>query len=260
MKRTGRIILLVLSCVLLGILGCRKERDAQGTAAKTVDTGELKIQEAFRRISDWRFCHGDNGIYNDTMSMLHGALVRLNDPVRRRNYIKRLADIVFAYPLDATDPGPEVFHYPLDPDAPGTRSEQWYAFWKTSSSVAARAETIRDIELEWDIDLRRLKRIQNEKRKIEAYLDGNDDSAAFKGDRNGWVGYHKWICGYYNSFVEELSRFINNILMIHTLSYAKWSDIRSQLETIIGHDVEIRPAILKLWDEKRKKEQAAKSK
>ena len=29
---------------------------------------------------------------------------------------------------------------------------------------------------------------------------------------------------------------------------------------IIGHDVEIRPAILKLWDEKRKKEQAAKSK
>ena len=76
------------------------------------------------------------------------------------------------------------------------------------------------------------------------------------GDRNGWVKYHKLVQGYYNGFVKELSRFINNILMPHTLSYEKWVDIRSQLETIIGHEVEIKESILNLWEEKRKKEQA----
>ena len=188
--------------------------------------------------------------------MLHSALIRLNDPAQRRNHVKHLADIVFAYPLDATDPGPEVFYYPLDPNAPGTRKEQWYAFRETASRVAACAWVIRDIELKWDIDLRRLRRIQDEMKKVEAYLAGNGDSAAFKGDRNGWVKYHKLVQGYYNGFVKELSRFINNILMTHTLSYEKWVDIRSQLETIIGHEVEIKESILNLWEEKRKKEQA----
>ena len=255
MNTKGRV-LLVLSCVLFGILGCRKERASQETSVKAVDTDERNIQESIRRISDWRFCHGDKIIYNNTMSMLCGALTRLNDSARRRNYINRLADTVFAYPLEATDPGPEGFYYPLDPNAPGTRREQWYAFWITSQSVSACAEVVRDVELEWEIDIRRLKRIQDEMRKVEAYLAGNGDSAAFKGDRNGWVEYHKLVQGYYNGFVKELSRFINNILMLHTLSYEKWSDIRSQLETIIGHEVEIKESILNLWEEKRKKGQA----
>ena len=255
MNRKGSI-LLALSCVLLGILGCRKELASQETSAKPVDTGELKIQEAFRRISDWRFCHGDHIVYNDTMSMLGGELTRLNDPARRRNYLKRLADIVFAYPLDATDPGPEVFYRPLDPNAPGTRREQWSAFLTTSESVAARAEILRDIELKWDIELRRLKRTQDEMRKVEAYLAGDGDSAAFKGDRNGWVGYHKWVRGYYNASVKELSRFINNIPNSYFLSYEKWRDIHSRLEEIVGHEVKIRPVILKLWEKERKKEQA----
>ena len=138
MNTKGRV-LLVLSCVLLGILGCRKECASQKTSVKTVDTCEVKIQEAFRRPSDWRFCHGDNIIYNDTMSMLHGALTRLNDPTQRRNYINRLADIVFAYPLDATDPGPEVFYYPLDPSTLGTRSEQRLRQRNPSSSCGRKS-------------------------------------------------------------------------------------------------------------------------
>ena len=113
-----------------------------------------------------------------------------------------------------------------------------------------------DMEYQWEVKLRRLKRIRDELRSVEAYLAGNGDSAAFKGDRNGWIKYHKLVQGYYNGFVKELSRFINNILMTHTLSYEKWSDIRSQLETIIGHEVEIKESILNLWEEKRKKEQA----
>jgi len=256
MKRRRRTILVMLSCVLLGILGCRKERASQETSAKAVDAGELKIQEALKRISDWHFYHGDTVKYNDTISMLDGALLRLKDPALRKKYVKQLAKIVFAYPLDATDPGSEGFYYPLDPNASGPRREQWHAFWIASGSAAARAWVIRDIELKWDIDLRRLRRIQDEMRKVEAYLAGNGNSAAFKGDRNGWVKYHKLVQGYYNGFVKELSRFINNILMTHTLSYEKWSDIRSQLETIIGHEVEIRESILNLWEEKRKKEQA----
>lgn len=259
MNRKGSI-LLALSCVLLGIHGCRKESASHETSAKAVDAGELKIQEAFRRISDWRFRHGDHIVYNDTMSMLGDELTRLNDPARRRNYLKRFADIVFAYPLDATDPGPEVFYHPLDPNAPGTRREQWSAFLTTSRSVAARAWVIRDIELAWDIELRRLKRIKEEMRNVEAYLAGNGDSAAFKGDRNGWVGYHKWVRGYYNSSVKELSRFINNILMTHTLSYEKWRDIHSRLEEIIGHEVKIKESIIKEWEEKLAREQAQATK
>ena len=56
MNTKGRI-LIVLSCALLGILGCRKECASQETPVKVVASGELKIQEALKRMSDWRFAH-----------------------------------------------------------------------------------------------------------------------------------------------------------------------------------------------------------
>ena len=207
-------------------------------------------------VSDWRFIHGDFVRRRKTLSTLREELYRLNDPERRKNYVKKLVDIVFAYPLDATEPGQEGLYYPLDPNAPGTRKEQWLAFSEMSDYVSNFACRQCDMEYQWEVKLRRLKRIRDEMRSVEAYLAGNGNSAAFKGDRNGWIKYHKLVQGYYNGFVKELSRFINNILMTHTLSYEKWSDIRSQLETIIGHEVEIRESILNLWEEKRKKEQA----
>ncbi len=104
MNTKGRT-LLVLSCVLLGILGCRRESSLQKTSVKAVDAGELKIQEALNMVSDWRFIHGDFVRRRKTMSTLREELYRLNDPVRRKNYVKKLVEIVFAYPLDATDPG-----------------------------------------------------------------------------------------------------------------------------------------------------------
>ena len=258
MKRKGKIILLVLSCVVLGMLGCRKERTSQEMSVKAADNGELKIQKTLNMVSDWRFYHGGAARINATMSTLREELDRLKDTVRRKKYVKRLADIVFAYPLDATDPGPEVLYYPLDPTAPGTRKEQWFAFCEMSDLMSFLTDPYSDMEYLWEVKLRRLKRIRDELRSVEEYLAGNGDSAAFKGDRNGWVKYHKLVQGYYNGFVKELSRFINNILMTHTLSYEKWVDIRSQLETIIGHEVEIKESILNLWEEKRQKEQGAK--
>ena len=36
----------------------------------------------------------------------------------------------------------------------------------------------------------------------------------------------------------------------------KWRGIHSRLEKIVGHEVKIRPSILRLWEEERKKEQA----
>ena len=36
----------------------------------------------------------------------------------------------------------------------------------------------------------------------------------------------------------------------------KWRDMHLRLEKIVGHEVEIRLSILKLWEEERKKEQA----
>ena len=255
-KRKGKIILLVLLCVLFEMLGCRKERGSQETSVKAADNGELKIQKALSMVSDWRFWHGDVDRNNAIMSTIREELYRLNDPVSRKKYVKKFVEIVFAYPLDATDPGREVLYYPLDPTAPGTRREQWFAFCEMSDYVSNFACRQCDMEYQWEVKLRRLKRIRDELRSVEAYLAGNGDSAAFKGDRNGWVKYHKLVQGYYNGFVKELSRFINNILMTHTLSYEKWSDIRSQLETIIGHEVEIKESILNLWEEKRQKEQA----
>lgn len=258
--KKGRIILLVLSCISFGILGCRKEGASQETVIKAVDPGELKIREALNMVSDCRFYHGGSDRNNATMTVLRDELNRLKDPARRKKYLKHLADIVFAYPLDATDPGPEVLYYPLDPTAPGTRKEQWFAFSAMSDMISFLANPHSDMEYLWEVELRRLKRIRDEMRSVEAYLAGNDDMKAYKGDRNDWVEYRKHVKGSYDSFVEKLSRFINNILMTHTLSYEKWSDIRSQLEAIIGHEVEIKPAILKLWEEKRKKGQAQNTK
>ena len=37
----------------------------------------------------------------------------------------------------------------------------------------------------------------------------------------------------------------------------KWRKTHSRLEKIVVHEVEIRPSILKLWEEERKKEQKA---
>ena len=256
MNAKGRI-LLVLTCVLLGILGCRKESVSQETTAKAVDTGELKIQEALNMVSDWRFIHGDFVRRRKTLSTLREELYRINDPERRKNYVKKLVDIVFAYPLDATEPGQEGLYYPLDPNAPGTRKEQWLAFSEMSDYVSNFACRQCDMEYQWEIKLRRLERIRDELRSVEAYLAGNGDRKSYKGERNGWVEYRKHVKGTYDSFVESLSRFINNIPNSYFLSYEKWRDIHSRLEKIVGHEVEIRPSILKLWEEERKNEQKA---
>ncbi len=210
-------------------------------------------------VSDWRFIHGDFVRRRKTMSTLREELYRLNDPARRKRYVKKLVEIVFAYPLDATDPGPEgeVFYYPLDPNAPGTRKEQWFAFSEMSDMVSSFADPYSDMEYLCEIKLRRLKRLRDETRSVEAYLAGNGDSKAYKGERNGWVAYHKRVQGDYNSSANKLSRLVNNILVTHTLSYEKWRDIHSRLEKIVGHEVEIRPSILKLWEEERKMEQKA---
>ena len=257
MKRTEKILLIMLSCVLLGIIGCQKDGTSQETSAKIVDKSEFKIEESLKTISDWRFAHWDDVRRKKTLSTFRNELNRLNDPVRRKNYVKKLAEIVFAYPLDATDPGYEVFYCPLDRNAPGTRKEQWFAFSEMSDMVSSFADPYSDMEYLCEIKLRRLQRLRDETRSVEAYLAGNGDSKAYKGERNRWAAYHKHIQGDYYSSANELSRLVNNILVTHTLSYEKWRDIHSRLEKIVGHEVEIRPSILKLWKEKRKMEQKA---
>jgi len=239
------------------MVGCRQENTSDETSAKAVDAGELKIQDALAKISNWRFYHGDFVKRRKTMSTLRDELIRLNDPVRRKNYVKKLVEIVFAYPLDATAPEPAVLYYPLDPTASGTRKEQWFAFSAMSDRVSFFTMPYCEMEYVWEVKLRRLKRIRDELRSVEAYLAGNGDRKAYKGERNAWVEYRKHVKGTYDSFVESLSRFINNIPNSYFLSYEKWRDIHSRLEKIVGHEVEIRPSILKLWEEERKNEQKA---
>ena len=254
MKRT---ILLALLCVMFGILGCRKERASQETSAKVVALGELKIQEALKRMSDWRFAHWDDVRRKRTLSTFRDELIRLNDPVRRKKYVKRLADIVFAYPLDATDLGPEVLYYPLAPTAPGTRKEQWFAFCEMSDWVALLANRDDDLDTYWDIVFRRIKRFQEELKNVEDYLDGK--TASLKGDRSEWLKYHERVKKVCENYCEKCAYYFQDTRTAYFLDFERWQSIRAQLAKLVGHEVKVWSSVLEYWKKKGKNVQKANS-
>ena len=256
MKRKGRI-LLVLSCALLGILGCRKDRASQETSTKAVVPEELKIQEALKRMSDWRFDHWDDVRRKRTLSTFRDELIRLNDPVRRKKYVKRLADIVFAYPLDATDLGPDGFCHPLDPTAPGTRKEQWFSFCEMSDWVALLANRGDDLDTYWDIVFRRIKRFQEELKNVEDYLDGR--TASLKGDRSEWMKYHERVKKVYENYCEKCAYYFQDTRTAYFLDFERWQAIRAQLEKLVGHEVKVWSSVLEYWKKKGMNVQEANS-
>ncbi len=247
----------MLSCVVFGILGCRKERASQETSVKAADNGELKIQEALNMVSDWRFYHGNVDRNNAIMSILRDERNRLNDPVRRKKYVKHLADIVFAYPLDATDLGPEGLSYPLDPTAPGTRKEQWLAFCEMSDWVALLANRGDDLDTYWDIVFRRIKRFQEELKNVEDYLDGR--TASLKGDRSEWMKYHERVKKVYENYCEKCAYYFQDTRTAYFLDFERWQAIRAQLEKLVGHEVKVWSSVLEYWKKKGMNVQEANS-
>ena len=252
MKTAGTVILLI-SCASAAISGCRRESAPQRASGGAASAGELKIQEALGAVSDWRFMLGDNAKSMAIWSTISSELFRMDDRAARRKYISRLAEIVFAYPLDATDPGSEGFRYPLDATAPGTRKEQWFAFCEMSYFASSKAYGFDEMDLCWEIRLRRLKRIKDEMRIVEAYLDGKGGKETFTGDRDSWLDYYRWVKGEYNNCDRVCSRSFGDLKTAYGLTYEKWSSIRSRLEEALGHKVNVWSSVLEHWERKRKK-------
>ena len=151
-----------------------------------------------------------------------------------------------------------AFSIPTDAEDSDTRLRQLDSFCKMTMQVIWCAEAHRDWDTYWTIALRRLERIRDEMQRLKIrfpeYASQSDDLPCF--GRGGWDNCLKLVKQEYEMEINGLPKALNNVLMTHVLSYEKWLDIRSQLETIIGHEVEIKESILNLWEEKRKKEQA----
>ena len=230
MKKTGKTLLVLLG-FMLGILGCRKEN-----AVHEVDNGEVMLQAFFKTVADWRFME-DYDKYNEAMSLLNDGLSSMGDPVRRKECVNRYAEIVLAYPLDATDAG--------------TRRQQLHAFYEMSSSAALRASKIDYVDREWDIKLRCLRRVKDELKKLDDYLEGNGQSSEFKGDRNGWVEYRKTVRYWYNYYDQSFSRNFGVTQTADFLTYERWLAIRSELEELLGHKVKVWKSVLEKWEKQQ---------
>ena len=237
--RNNRQAFVLLAGIAAAILGCRQEKDSAGASTKAVDPGELRIQEAFNLISDWQFRGGEYGKYRDTMVTLDTELYRIGDPARRKKHLSRFAEIVFSYPLDATDPG--------------TRDRQFLAFTMLSDSASSSAYGREEIDIYWEICLRRLKRIKDERLKVEAYFGGKGEQETFKGDRDGWNDYRERVNGTYEECDRCYSRVFGDWKTASSLPYERWLSIRSQLEEILGHEVKVWRPVLEYWEEKRRK-------
>ena len=240
MGNTGKI-LSVISCVMIAVFGCRRENVAPPTSDKAVDAGEIRLQEAFCAVSDWRIFRPRGGLdrYRDATSVIRDELRRIGDPARRKKLINRYGEIVFSYPIDATDPS--------------TRKEQLLAFREMSRSAAGRAQVFDEVETEWDIDLRCLKRMKDELKKLEAYLDGQGAPNEFEGDRKDWEAYHEYLKDLIASMDNALSRHFGVLRTAIFLDYEKWKAIREQLEELLGHKVEVWRPVLEHWERGRQK-------
>ncbi|MBQ6337855.1 MAG: hypothetical protein IJI36_01810 [Kiritimatiellae bacterium] len=242
-------LVMLLTGLLVCLVGCRQEADTKEASKLTADTKDREIQKALNLATNWQ-SHFDLFYVKSTRFeiKLSHAIAAETDDDRYRKYMGQFIDAAFGIPTDAEDSG--------------ARMQQLDSFCRMTDAVLGCAASHRDWDTYWKIALRRLERLQEEWKKLKIrFPDGDPPGPDYPVlGLGGWGNCLKLAKSEYGMAVGDLATLINNILMTHVLSYEKWSDIRSQLETIIGHDVEIRPAILKLWDEKRKKEQAAKSK
>ena len=242
---TKRVILFMLECLTVCFVGCRQEADTNEIAKLPADTTDREIQEALNLVTNWQ-SHFDLLHVNRSpfaLELSNKIAFGIDDAVYGK-YMGRFIDAAFSIPTDAEDSG--------------ARLQQLDSFCTMTMQVIWCAEAHRDWDTYWTIALRRLERIRDEMQRLKIrfpeYASQSDDLPCL--GRGGWDNCLKLVKQEYEMEVSGLPKALNNVLMTLVLSYEKWSDIRSQLETIIGHEVEIKESILNLWEEKRKKEQA----
>ena len=84
-------------------------------------------------------------------------------------------------------------------------------------------------------------------RNVGAFLDGSEVKEHFKGDLKGWQEYHERVEGEYYRLDRGFSRNFGCFHTVNFLSYERWAEIRSQLEEMLGHEVNVWPAVIDHW-------------
>ena len=242
--RKMNVILLMLATVLSINQGCRKK--AVSPEAPVPSHEERKIQEDLMRVSDWRSYLEISRSHKNFANHIGQNINRISDPVCRMKYFKRFDEIAFAFPLDATEPD--------------TRGWQFNAFCNLSRMVALCACKRNDLDSFWMVNIRRLRRINDEIKRLDAYFDGRGEKETFKGNCDIWKGYRRRVEGEFSNCDKQYTHTFGVTHTADFLTYDRWQSMRSQLEEILGHKVNIWSDVLKLMEEKRKKEQAQNTK
>ncbi len=207
--------------------------------ATNIPPEEIQLQEMLGRIKDWRsFLNASSGNKHIEIHIKHG-INQIEDPGRRMEYFNRFFETAFSFAIDATDPG--------------TRTDQMFAFAELSEEVADCAYARYDQDNFWETHLRRLRRIQEEIRRVEEFFKGTGGQETFRGTRDDWKAYRRYVRGVYARDARSLSGQFGTIQTADFLTYERWLSIRSQLEEILGHKVEVWDCVLKKWQEQQER-------
>ena len=247
----NNVIVLLLSGVLVGTSGCRKEprhtetaphkteasEGESGTpknaAASPISPEELDVQNKLKRITDWRsYLEAARG-NTHIASRISRGINFIADPDRRMACFNRFVEIAFSYPLDATDPG--------------TRMDQFFAFSTVSETAAGGAEEYDDQGSFWETSLRRLKRLQEEMLGVQAFFDGKGCQGNFKGKTDDWKEYRDYVKREYDRSDKGLSRIFGTIQTADFLTYERWLSIWVELEKTLCHEVDVWDDVIEKW-------------
>lgn len=168
-----------------------KSKSSIKVSASPVSPEEHDVQNNLKKIADWRsYLEASKG-NTHIASRISRGINFISDPVRRMECFNRFFEIAFSYPIDAADPG--------------TRSDQLFAFYEVSRMVAGSAEARYDEDNLWEVNLRRLKRLQQEMLRVQAFFDGKDKQGTFKGKPDEWKDYRDYVKRKYDGLDDSLS-------------------------------------------------------
>ena len=253
--RFSKVTFFLLVGILAGASGCRKEHQYSEAVTHTTDApyGKSKssikvsaspvspeehdVQNNLKKIADWRsYLEASKG-NTHIASRISRDINFISDPVRRMECFNRFFEIAFSYPIDAADPS--------------TRSDQLIAFYEVSRMVAGSAEARYDEDNLWEVNLRRLKRLQQEMLRVQAFFDGKDKQGTFKGKPDEWKDYRDYVKRKYDGLDDSLSHTFGTSQTADFLSYERWLSIWIQLEKTLCHEVVVWDVVIRDWKEKQ---------
>ena len=216
--RFSKVTFFLLVGILAGASGCRKEHQYSEAVTHTTDAPYGKSKSSIKVSAS-------------------PVSPEEHDVLRRMECFNRFFEIAFSYPIDAADPG--------------TRSDQLFAFYEVSRMVAGSAEARYDEDNLWEVNLRRLKRLQQEMLRVQAFFDGKDKQGTFKGKPDEWKDYRDYVKRKYDGLDDSLSHTFGTSQTADFLSYERWLSIWIQLEKTLCHEVVVWDVVIRDWKEKQ---------